>query len=423
MRARIREPGESLRWFFYGLAALCILAAAIFRFEIGPPLDPVFFVGAALLFMSPIFRQRTAWRNAEIKAEPGRLHISRRGIFGKRESTIAIKHLIGASIARSGDHVNLALAVGLRAHHPVILELENETDAALVTNALGIGRNGFGVVVWERGPRFIHVMAAALRMTATPFCFAVCVLAKISDSFAATLDTHSTSTLLVVGAMAFVWLVPLIIARRTLALNSEGVVLFEDRIRLFRYATIATIHTKNKVFIINRRGDEKSPRPDLPARIPFMKRTSLLSGLDEVDAMMILEHVNAAAERARIGLKTEPHEQTRTLLAKRDRETTEEWVRRIDELAESWRASPPRYGEVATYTEALWCAVEDHDCDETLRSLAARMLAKLDPEHAPPRLLRVADAIRIPRQASRFRVALETDVAPMAKSISAKSSR
>jgi hypothetical protein len=424
MRARIREPGESLRGFFYGLSAICFSAAVIFRVEIGPPLDPVFFAGAALLFMSPIFRQQTAWRNAEIEAHPGRLEISRRGIFGKRESALAIKNLIGASIARVEGKMNLALAVGSSARHPVVIEFENDADAKLATGSLGIGKNGFGVVVWERAPEIDQRFVLALRVAATFFCLVICVLAKFSDPFAATLDVRSASTIAIVGALAVVMLGPLTFVRRTLSLTSDAAVMFEDRIRTLKYGTIATIRLENSQFVIDRVVGENDARGDLlTARVPFSKRTPFLPGLDDVDTTMIVEHVTAAAERARHGMKTEPHEQARTLLAKRDRETNEQWVRRIDDLAAAWRASPPRYGESVDIKHALWQAVEDHDCDETLRALAARMLAKLDPENAPPRILRVADAIRIPRQASRIRVALETEAEKVAQSIAVKSSR
>jgi hypothetical protein len=424
MRARIREPGESLRWFFYGLAAICIFAAAIFRAEIGPPLDPVFFMGAALLFMSPIFQQRTAWRNAEIATQPGRLSISRRGIFGKRATTVATRNVIGASIARVGERVNLALAIGSRSRHPVVIAFENETDASLVTKSLGIGGHGFGVVVWERGPRLVHRVAASVRLAAAVYCFVVCVLAKVSDPFAATLDVQSVSTLIVVGALAFVLLLPLVIARRTTALNNMGVVHFEDRIQLLSWSTISSIQLENSHFVIARvvRGDDA--RHDLlTAKIPFVKRGLFLPGLDDVDTAMILDHVSATSERARLGIRPESHQQVRTLLAKKDRETNAAWVRRIDDLAESWRASPPRYGESVTHAQALWQAVEDHDCEENLRVLAARMLAKLDPDAAPPKLRVIAEAIRIPQQASRIRTALQPEVEPLAKSIAPNSKR
>jgi hypothetical protein len=424
MRARIREPGESLRWFFYGLAAICIFAAALFRIEIGPPLDPVFFMGAALLFMSPIFQQRTAWRQADVDAQPGRLQISRRGIFGKRETTIAARNVIGASTARVEERVNLALAVGPRSRHPVVIAFEKETDAALATKALGIGGNGFGVVVWERGPRAVHRVAASVRVAASIYCFVICVLAKVSDPFAATLDVQSVSTLIVVGALAFVLLLPLVIARRTTALNNLGVVNFEDRIQLLRWSTIASIRLENSHFVMDRVVRGNDARHDLmTARIPFVKRSLFLPGLDDVDTALILDHVSAASERARLGIEPESHQQVRALLAKKDRETNAAWVRRIDDLAESWRVSPPRYGESVTYSQALWQAVEDHDCEETLRALAARMLAKLDPEAAPPKLRVIAEAIRIPHQASRIRIALEPEVEPLAKSIAPSSKR
>jgi hypothetical protein len=216
MRARIREPGESLRWFFYSLAAICIGAAAIFRIEIGPPLDPVFFMGAALLLMSPIFERRAGWREVEIDTRPGNLQISGRGIFGKRESMIALKNLTGASTARvgKGDEVSLALAVGSRSRHPIVIRFADSAEAKPVLDAFGIGRRGFGILVWDRGPRFIHLLAAAVRVAATLYCFAIFIAALISDSFAATLDARSLCTLIVVGAAAFVTWMPLVIAKR-----------------------------------------------------------------------------------------------------------------------------------------------------------------------------------------------------------------
>jgi hypothetical protein len=113
----------------------------------------------------------------------------------------------------------------------------------------------------------------------------------------------------------------------------------------------------------------------------------------------------------------------RSLVAKKENETTEAWVRRLDAQADSWRASPPRHGESIPYRHALWQAVEDHDCDGQVRVLAARMLAKLDPEEAPPKLRVIAEAIRDPHQASQIRIALDPEVEPMANSIAHKSRR
>jgi hypothetical protein len=418
MRARIREPGESLRWLFYGLAAICISAAAIFRIQIGPPLDPVFFIGAALLFMSPIFKQRTRWRPVTIEARPGHLRISGRGIFGNRDFIIAVKNLIGGSSARFDGNPHLVLSVGSKSRHPVIIAFENEPDAQLAASSLGIGKKGFGVLIWERAPRPAHVLAAGTRVIGALACLIISVVAKFSDVFAATLDTQSVSTLAVVGALAFVMAIPFVIARRSLALESNGVRIFEVHTRFLPYATIASIELKTSCFEIDRAVRKNAPRGELEAiEVPFVKRTAFLPGLDDVDTSIIASQIQASAENARLSTGPEYLQQVSTLLAKKDRETNDAWIRRIDDLAESWRASPPRYGESITTTHALWQAVEDHDCDETLRVLAARMLSKLDPEAAPPKLRVIAEAIRIPRQASQIRIALEPEVEPMAKSI------
>jgi hypothetical protein len=414
IRARIREPGESLRWFFYGLAAICIGAGVIFRIEIGPPLDPVFFIGAALLLMSPIFERRAAWRSVEIDARPGNLRISGRGLFGKKENVIALTNVTGASTARVDGEVSLALALGSRSRHPVAIRFENEADAKLTLDALGIGRTGFGILVWDRGPRFIHLLAAAVRVAATLYCFVVFVAALVSDPFAATLDVRSLSTLIIVGAAAFVTLMPLVIARRSLSLLPSGIHTFEERARFFKYADVSSFEAKTSHFAI----------AYLPANVtqaqnifvPFVKRTWLLPGLDDTDIAIIAQQVESAAARARNAVPVEAAP-SNSLLERRKDEALATWIARIDELADSWHANAPRQGEDIEARHQLWQIVEDNDQDGMLRVMAARFLSRLDPSVAPPRIRVVAEAIRDPFVARRLRAATLPEAEPMLHAI------
>lgn len=422
MRAKLREPGESLRWFFYGLSAICVGAAVIFRFEIGPPLDPVFFMGAALLFMAPIFHRRAVFRTVELTARPGHVEMTSQGrLGGKNTSQIALRSITGASTARVDEgHVSLALALDSRKRQPVTITFEHDVDLDAVLKALGIGRGGFGVLSWDRGPRFIHILAAAIRVAATFYCLLICILAKARDPFAATLDTTSLSTMLVVGAGAFVMLLPLVIAKRSISLTPTGLHSFEERVRFTKYTDISTIRLENRHFEIDviRRKPGRDDNTIETLRIPFVRVSSLLPGLDETDIAILLHQIRAASTRARYPeAKPEHVEQVRQLVAREKDESSDHWVRRLDTLADSWRVSPPRHGEAVSYRHALWQAVEDVDSDDLVRTLAARMLARLDPEVAPPKLRVIAAAVRDPLQASRMRMALESEVEPIAKSI------
>ncbi|MEO8874093.1 MAG: hypothetical protein ABI461_00785, partial [Polyangiaceae bacterium] len=275
MHAKLREPGESLRWFFYGLAAICIGAAIIFRVELGPPLDPVFFMGAALLFVAPFFHRRTARRDVEVEARPGLVRLTTPVTTAKksRVTEIAVRSLVGASTACTGDRFGLALAIGSKGNPPVTLTFDREEDLQAIMNALGIGRAGFGVLTWDRGPRVVHRLAASVRMVGAVVCIVICELAKLVDSFAANLDTASLVTLIVIALAAFVTLVPLVIVKRTISLLPAGVHTFEERVRSYRYADIAAIRLKIRQFEIDliRRGPGKNDERIEVVRIPFLK--------------------------------------------------------------------------------------------------------------------------------------------------------
>ena len=420
VRAKLRTNDERLPWLFRGMGAACVFFALAARTSLGPPLDAAFFAGLALWLAAPLFRRASVVREVGIEPEPGKISLEMPGIFGITERrSIFVREVSGASIAKTDLTHVIAIARGAR-RSPLVIETTSETDATRIRDALGISKRGFGVLTWNRAPRPLHTMAMFLRIVDILLCLVVVLGVFLSDPFAATLDVQSTVTKIAIGLAAFVLLTPPLTLRRTLTLAPDGVRVFESLPLTYPYREIVGARLAKDAIVIEivrqKKGESRSASETIT--IEIAPSSPLVEGISLTEAEAIVTQIRARSEAARgpNELVTQIGE-VRALVARRPNETTSAWVRRLDDMADSWRTSPPRHGEAIAFREALWAVVEDHDADQDLREIAARMLSRLEPVAAAERIHELANSTRDPSRADRLRVALEPDAEPLVKSL------
>ncbi len=417
MRATIRRGDDLFARGATFVGVVLALVAIGVRFVLGPPLEPLFFVGVAFLAVAPFFRSRTRMREAVLELTPGRLTVrpSGRGLT----QTIAMKELTGASTAHADDGVTLVLATDPR-FNPVLVSLDDTSRAKEACDALGVGKAGFGVLVWERGPRPTHHVVAAIRLLGALYALATCAYALTSDSFAAQLDVNSNWTLVAVGMLALVTLSDLVVPRRTIALRPNALHLFDDRARSFPWSTIETVDVRGDAFVftvVQPHGDHEFPRK-LEVTARFSPPARHRQGIEPVDAGAIVAQIRAAVARSRGGpLEAEHFNSVVGLLQPLDNEATIDWIRRLDALADGWRVSPPRHGETESYRVALWSTLEDHDADPIVRALATRVLSRLDRASVEPKLRVVLETVRDKQHVAHLRAAVAPESEPLAAAI------
>ena len=420
MRAKLRTSDERLPWLFRGLGAACTFFALVARTSLGPPLDAAFFAGVALWLAAPLFRRASVLREIDVEPQPGRITLEMPGIFGITERrSILVREVTGVSIADTDRGAVIAIARGWR-RAPLVLETSSPGDAIKIGDALGTSKRGFGTVTWSRAPRPLHTAAAIFRIGGVLLCLAVVLGVFVSDPFAATLDVQSLATKIAIGIAAFLMLAPVVILRRTLTLAPDGVRVFEDLPLTYAYRDIAQVKVSENALVLemDRKNAAKTAAIPESILVPMARPGPLVEGISLTEAEAIAAQIRKRAEAARA--PAEPAAQTsevRALVARRPKETMGAWVRRLDDMADSWRTSPPRHGEAVAFRAALWAVVEDHDGEPDLRELAARMLSRLEPDAAPDRIRVVATTVRDPERARRLRIALDADAEPLVKSL------
>jgi hypothetical protein len=128
------------------------------------------------------------------------------------------------------------------------------------------------------------------------------------------------------------------------------------------------------------------------------------------------EQIRAAARRAR-GEGPPPPEVAPSLavLAPRD-EAHRAWLERVDAAAASL-ARTEGYRDLGVAEADLWSALESPDAPVPLRSAAARVLARVAPEQAGPRIAEALAREHDEGARDRIRVALEEDVEVAAREL------
>ncbi len=402
MKATFHQPPKPNKLLTVGLVAVCAMAAmglAMAAFE-GHSLAltlPMLAFTAVALVLSPMIERRRRPLEAELELAPGRV-VVRDPQTGQVRAVLQSRDVVGATTARLGDHVSLALAMKPSRSAPLLFDLEDEAEADTIRRSLGIGPGGFGEAQWSTGKSRFGSFRKVMR-----------VLWRAGVPFSAVLP------LLVLACELSGW-VGLVALVMRLTYGTEPPFLQLSPRGLWTYATgrdgrwhehripFGAIH---KVAL---EGDalvlECAP-PFGQVTVP-MKPSRELRGLDPTERDHVVAQVSAAVDRARA--PSNYIERTSRLeLLRRRGDTAAAWLSRLDGLGMSLRGAHDY--RAATLDEAdLWHTLETPELDAEVRTAAARVLSHSTEPEAHKRISAAISTERNADAQRQIRVALEPSV-------------
>lgn len=244
-------------------------------------------------------------RRTSIELRPGKVTFRGRGI----RSSVQSNDIRGASVAGSGGKYFLTLSVGNMPRMPATLELDSENDLKRVRDALAIGHDGVGAVIWPTGIQR-HALESRLAMSAFCLFGVVGVLIKGLDN-----DGVERMLLLALGALAALiwgWLLSKVTdtERNYIAMRGDGVHTYlNGRPHLSRFAEIY---------------DVQKLLSSLPAL--DKKRNAAVRALLELQ-------IKGAVARAQGHFEAKAESNASDSLRRMQGELAEAWLARVDLLA------------------------------------------------------------------------------------------
>jgi hypothetical protein len=385
MRARLVDP--LLPWWArllpYSLPLLVILAAwGLSSFAV-----LALAIAAALAIVPP----RASAGPAELELGPGFIRVRR----GWRSLRIRARDVTGASTARIGARISVALSLRSRSDVPVLLELDREQDAERVRESLGIGHHGFGALGFPLATSATSTFAMVARVGTVAALLAIAFTPSGPASGA--LDVLYG---VIAIACAMVWLGCSTDARSSwLLLKPDGAVpKTAAGYGWLPYASIADVRdTGDAIEIVL-----AEPHPPLRLRAPTARLSRRC--LDGDQRAHLVAQLLAASARARGAGPMKREVAQRLAHLRRGAEGARAWLERL-ELAARLLRGESGYRAAPLDREDLWAALEDPEADADLRAAAARILVGVDPT-SRVRIDATLAAVRDDATARRIRVAM-----------------
>ncbi len=398
-----------------GIGALSMALGTYWFKTHGPPMNFGFFVGLAIVLLSPLLLGRNRPRIVELAFDAGRVTVKQGGILGQ---TIRSKNVVAASTARTETGVSLAL-VCKNQKAPLLLELEGSADAKAVCDALGIGHHGFGTLKWERDRQPIDRTVQGVRMLAA----ALWIIFGFSTQ---TQDASATWPLVIMAVplTLFCLLAARLDSRGpiTLDISERGVGIIGPGARR-QLVPFADIHEAQRTD----RGITLSVAAAKGARgtilIPIQTQSHLQRGMTGAEVDHALAQILSASERARGFGAPRTDVADRLEVLRRGSEGTRAWLVRVDALADRMKMAQHGYRDATIDKQDLLDALRDHDCLPELRVAAARMLVRVDAEASASEVAQIVEAVRDPVHARLIRIATDDDVEVVAREIDAHERR
>jgi hypothetical protein len=373
-----------------GLVPLTLLALPL---PLPEPLRVLLMLlGAAWLSLGRLVVPRLRRSACVVEVQPGGVAVRGAGLRSQRIRAAEIR---AASTAQMSDAERCAVGLVRYADGdwPMWLEMETPEDADRVRRALGVGHWGFGEIVWPpRSGSCYHVRPSAVDVVAAVAWLGVCIAALSSAVAAAVTAGTIALALTMIGAAAAA------LPHRdadSLCLSPQGLVVVVRGATLdFRWAEIVGASEIPGGILVHTRG------APVPAR---MKGASL------AERTHFVAQIQSAVRRARgegPGRPAAPP--SLAILVPRD-EPARVWLERLDATAASLRHTD-RYRHAGVEESELWSALESPDAPGPLRAAAARILARLEPVQAGPRIAQVLAQERDTATRARISVALEEDI-------------
>lgn len=396
MRATLHDPRGPL-WLRFAPYVLGLVVGLTPLFaDLDDALGPMLFVSGLLFASGSFFPSRFGKRGATLETGAGYVDVKGAGLLSQR---IRAKDVTGASTALVDDHYTVALARSRRGGIPVTLELATMDDVRKVREALAVGHDGYGTILWPVGPggnerhdRRLSVVTVALGFLLT---------------LAALFDVDGAGPLLF-AIFAFVGLLVITLLLRFasrrdvppyVAMRADGLHVFKNGDwKLIPYAHIAHVEDHDKSFSIYLHGGPPPVEVDAPPARLFAR------GLSRAERKQVVAQILSAAQRAQGHAAPRPSAQTRIDVLKRGGDSARAWLARLDLTADTMKSSGYRGGG-ALDPQDLWTLVEDPDADADLRTAAARILARSQ-EGARVRIAPLVAAVRDDGDQQMMRIAL-----------------
>jgi hypothetical protein len=343
----------------------------------------------AWLVLVRLFVGRLKPRACQIRLRPGEIRVTHAGAASQR---IHAQQIRAASTARLGNTFSLGLVRNRHDDPPLWLELSTAEDVERVRRALGVGHSGFGQISFpprrgtfhgRRTPVDLFAVAAWLATLAAVGAESWVLAFFLGVAFV-TLTAVGASFAIAGRGRYGVFLAPSSLG--TLQQGMTGSIAWGD--------VVAAEATPEALVIRTMEGSQVVPLPHaLPA-----EREHLVA------------QIESAAQRAR-GLGPLPPSlpTSLALLVPRGEEDTRAWIERVDATA-STLAAGEGYRQSGVDERELWETLENADAPSPMRAAAARILARVAPEQAGPRIAQVLVREHDENVRIQIRVALEEDV-------------
>lgn len=343
---------------------------------------------AAWLVLVRLVIPRLRARTCELSIEPGAVRLGKAGAASQR---IRAADIHAASSARIGSGFSLALTRYGAGDRPLWLELESSDDLEGVRRALGVGHAGFGELSWPAQRGVFHGKRTAVDLFAAGawICAIVAVAAQTEAAIPlAALFVILTIVAVALGASARPVLNGLVLSPGGLRVIRDGY-FFENR-----WADVVTADC---------RGDEIFLRTSTG-----VERVSMRDALPE-EREHLAAQIRSAALRARGEGPLAPGIPTSVSVLEPRGEDPRAWIERVDATAASLQQRDG-YRIAGVEPRELWETLESPDAPPALRAASARILARVAPEQAAPRIALVLSQEHDPAARDRILGALEEDV-------------
>lgn len=384
-------------WLFVVVGVVLVRATHLFGF--------LATAGAAFVFGGPVLLGRQPPAEGEIGLFPGGIELPRRRIL--------THEVTGASAAaRAGGGYTLALALGKRAS-PVQIEVETLDDVKAIRDALGIGHGGCGEVTFWTEPAPLDE-ALAILGGLVGFGFAVTSFARLFLGASSSLSTLLMAlSFLGVILYGFLWL-----GRRgsvvpSVKITAGGLVVTTALRKTITlpYAAIVNLLGSRELLVLG------GPKPDQMLSVKTPKVTRTRHGLTLAEGELLRAQIASAIARTRGEGPARVDATERVALLERRGEPPRAWLARVEAAASTTATSGYRGGLLSE--EDLWSVAEDHDADADARAAAMRVLTRVAPAEARPRVEAIVASVHDEAEKKRIRIALEPDVETAAAELEA----
>jgi hypothetical protein len=336
------------------------------------------------MYLGDILLPRFRPREVSLELGVGEVRLRDAGVLRRR---LRAPDIVASSSSRTARGVAVALATKAMRGRPIFLEVATDKEADAIRDALGIGFCGFGTIALPTQPA---------GMTSTGLWARVLSAAVWLALTAAVFDEHAFA---IVGAGAYmvlftasaIALVAFLEGGRAggIALDPNGLCLNLSHLpEIWPYVKLADARPTPNGIAIDLVGHE-APITVTTRRHWLWREAASAEEREHMAAQIV-----SATQRAHGAGAVAPAVSERVAAFAKGGLRARAWLDRLDATAAALSAGVGYRG--AGFEEAdLWEALENHDAPADIRAAAARVLVRVAPDAAKPRvenvLLRVRD--------------------------------